>query len=50
VIAELRGTRKYYSIANLCWVNGYTRQAWYNHLKSVQLHFLEEHIVCHVLE
>lgn len=45
MIAELRGTRKYYSIANLCWVNGYTRQAWYNHLKSVQLHFFEEHIV-----
>ncbi|MGY0035124.1 IS3 family transposase [Pedobacter sp. NJ-S-72] len=45
MIAELRGTRKYYSIANLCWVNGYTRQAWYNHLQSVQLQLLEEHIV-----
>ena len=45
MISELRGTLKYYSIANLCGVNGYTRQAWYNHLKSVQLHLLAEHIV-----
>lgn len=45
MISELRGTRKYYSIAVLCATFDYTRQAWYNHLKSVQLHLLEEHIV-----
>lgn len=45
MISELRGTRKYYSIALLCATFDYTRQAWYNHLKSVELHFLEEHIV-----
>jgi putative transposase len=45
VISELRGTRKYYSIAFLCAAFDYTRQAWYNHLKSVELDLLEEHIV-----
>lgn len=45
MISELRGTRKYYSIAFLCATFAYTRQAWYKHLKSVQVHLLEEHIV-----
>jgi len=45
VIYELKGTRKYYSIDNLCSVFGYTRQAWYNHLRSIQLNFLEAEIV-----
>lgn len=45
MIAELRGTRKYYSIDNLCAVFGYSRQAWYNHLKSEQVQLLEEYIV-----
>lgn len=45
MISELRGTRKYYNIANISSVFGYTRQAWYNHLKRVKLQLLEEHIV-----
>jgi len=45
VIDELRGTRKYYSIDNLCAVFGYTRQAWYNHLKRSELQIYQEHIV-----
>jgi len=45
VIYELKGTRKYYSIDNLCAAFGYTRQAWYNHLRSVQLNFLEAEII-----
>jgi len=45
VIFELRGTRKHYSIDNLCAAFGYTRQAWYNHLKSEQLQAIKEHIV-----
>jgi putative transposase len=45
VIYELKGTRKDYSIDNLCAVFGYTRQAWYSHLRSVRLSFLEQEIV-----
>lgn len=45
MIYELKGSRKYYSIANLCAVFGYTRQAWYNHLRNLQLDFLEAEIV-----
>jgi len=45
VIYELKGTRKYYSIDNLCAVFGYTRQAWYSHLRSVRLSFIEQEIV-----
>ena len=45
MIDELRGTRKYYSIDNLCAVFGYTRQAWYNHLKRSELQIYQEHIV-----
>jgi putative transposase len=45
VISELRGTRKYHSIAFLCAAFDYTRQAWYNHLRNVELHLLEEHVV-----
>lgn len=45
MIAELRGTRKYYSLDNLCAAFGYTRQAWYNHLKRSELEVFQEHIV-----
>ncbi|MBC8034067.1 MAG: IS3 family transposase [Chitinophagaceae bacterium] len=45
MITELRGTRKYYSIDNLCAVFGYTRQAWYNHLKRAELQVFQEHLV-----
>ena len=45
MIYEKKGTRKYYSIDNLCAVFGYTRQAWYSHLRSVRLCFLEQEIV-----
>ena len=45
MIDELRGTRKYYSIDNLCAVFGYTRQAWYNYLKRSELQIYQEHIV-----
>lgn len=45
MITELRGTRKYYSLDNLCAAFGYTRQAWYNHLKRSQLQVFQEHIV-----
>ena len=45
MIAELKGTRKYYSLDNLCEVFGYTRQAWYNHLKRSELQVFQEHIV-----
>lgn len=45
MIYELKGTRKHYSIDNLCAVFGYTRQAWYSHLRSVRLSFLEQEIV-----
>lgn len=45
MIYELKGTRKYYSIDNLCAVFGYTRQAWYSHLRSVRLCFIEQEIV-----
>ncbi|WP_406824591.1 hypothetical protein [Pedobacter sp. KACC 23697] len=44
-MAELRGTRRYYSIDNLCWAFGYTRQAWYNHVKRSELQSFQEHIV-----
>lgn len=45
MIIELRGSRKYYSIDNLCAVFDYTRQAWYNHLKRTELQIFQEHIV-----
>jgi len=45
VILELKGTRKHYSIDNLCAAFGYTRQAWYSHLRSVRLYFIEQDIV-----
>lgn len=45
MISELRGTRRHYSIDNLCLVFGYTRQAWYNHLKRSELRVFQEHIV-----
>lgn len=45
MIAELRGTRKYYSLDNLCATFGYTRQAWYNHLKRSELRVFQDHIV-----
>ena len=50
MIYELRGSRKYYSIDNLCGVFGYTRQAWYNHLKSIQLRFIEEEIILNQIQ
>jgi putative transposase len=45
VISELKGTREHYSIYNLCAAFGYTRQAWYNHLKRTELHHFQQHIV-----
>lgn len=45
MIMELRGSRKYYSIDNLCSIFGYTRQAWYNHLKRTELQIFQEHLV-----
>lgn len=45
MITELRGTRSYYSVDNLCAVFGYTRQAWYNHLRRFELRTFQEHIV-----
>lgn len=45
MMIELRGSRKYYSIANLCGVFEYTRQAWYAHLKRTELQVFQEHIV-----
>lgn len=45
MIKELRGTRKHYSLDNLCAAFGYTRQAWYNHLKRSELQFFQEHLV-----
>lgn len=45
MMAELRGTRKHYSLANLCAAFGYTRQAWYNYLKRSELQIFQEHIV-----
>lgn len=45
MIAELRGTRRFYSIDNICMVFGYSRQAWYNHLKRSELQAFQEHIV-----
>jgi len=45
VIAELKGTRKYYSLSNICSAFGYTRQAWYNHLKRSELQTFQEHLV-----
>jgi putative transposase len=45
VIYELKGTREYYSIDNLCAAFGYTRQAWYNHLRRTELHHFQQHIV-----
>lgn len=45
MIKELRGTRKHYSLDNLCAAFGYTRQAWYNHLKRSELQIFQEHIV-----
>lgn len=45
MIAELKGTRKYFSLENLCAAFGYTRQAWYNHLKRSELQLFQEHIV-----
>lgn len=45
MIEELRGTRKYYSIDNLCAAFGYTRQSWYNHLRRSELEVFQEHIV-----
>lgn len=45
MIGELRGTRKHYSLANLCAAFGYTRQAWYNHLKRSELRLFQEYLV-----
>ena len=45
MIAELRGTRKHYSLDNLCAAFGYTRQAWYNRLKRSELQAFQEHMV-----
>jgi putative transposase len=45
VISELKGTREHYSIDNLCAAFGYTRQAWYNHLRRTELHHFQQHIV-----
>ena len=45
MILELKGTRKYYSIDNLCAAFGYTRQAWYSHLRSIRLHFIAQEII-----
>lgn len=45
MIDELRGTRRFYSIDNICAVFGYSRQAWYNHLKRFELQAFQEHIV-----
>lgn len=45
MIAELRGTRRYYSLDNLCAAFGYTRQAWYNQLKRTRLRVLRQHTV-----
>ena len=45
MIAELKGTRKYYSLSNICSAFGYTRQAWYNHLKRSELQTFQEHLV-----
>jgi putative transposase len=45
VISELRGSRKYYSIDNLCAVFGYCRQAWYSHIRRSELQAFQEHIV-----
>lgn len=45
MIAELKGTRRYYSLDNLCIAFGYTRQAWYNHLKRSELQTFQEHLV-----
>lgn len=45
MIAELKGTRKYYSLDNLCMAFGYTRQAWYNHVKRSELQTFQEHLV-----
>ena len=45
MIDELRGTRRYYSIENLCAVFELTRQAWYNYLKRSELQIYQEHVV-----
>lgn len=45
MIAELRGTRKHYSLDHLCAAFGYTRQAWYNHLKRSERQAFEQHMV-----
>lgn len=45
MIGELRGTRKHYGLAHLCAAFGYTRQAWYNHLKRSELQVFQEHLV-----
>ena len=45
MICELRATRRHYSIDNLCLVFGYTRQAWYNHLKRSERQVFQEHVV-----
>jgi putative transposase len=45
VIAELKGTRRHYSVDHLCTAFGYTRQAWYNHLKRSELQTFQEHLV-----
>ena len=45
MILELKGTRKHYSINNLCAAFDYTRQSWYSHLRSIKLYFIEQEIV-----
>lgn len=45
MITELKGSRKYYSIDNLCAVFGYTRQAWYNHYKRAEVGDIQQHLV-----
>lgn len=45
MIDELRGTRRYYSIENLCAVFDLSRQAWYSYLKRSELQIYQEHVV-----
>ncbi|MGN7206083.1 IS3 family transposase [Pedobacter sp. SAFR-022] len=45
MIAELKGSRPVCTIEHLCEAFGYTRQAWYNHLKNVNQRMLKTHVV-----
>jgi len=45
VINDLKGSRPVCTIENLCEAFGYSRQAWYNHLKSANQRTLKMHIV-----